>query len=87
MTLDSCVSKCDTLFKVFQINVIFEIRVKLVLKAILLGKKGSMIKAIGTSARKELEKEFTSKVNLQLRVKVKRNWTNDVNLLSKYGYN
>lgn len=56
-------------------------------KAILLGKKGSMIKAIGTSARKELEKEFTSKVNLQLRVKVKRNWTNDVNLLSKYGYN
>jgi GTP-binding protein Era len=46
-----------------------------------------MIKAIGTSARKELEKEFTSKVNLQLRVKVKRNWTNDVNLLSKYGYN
>ena len=56
-------------------------------KAILLGRKGSMIKAIGTSARKELEKEFTSKVNLQLRVKVKRNWTNDVNLLSKYGYN
>ena len=56
-------------------------------KAILLGKKGSMIKAIGTSARKELEKEFTFKVNLQLRVKVKRNWTNDVNLLSKYGYN
>jgi len=56
-------------------------------KAILLGKKGSMIKAIGTSARKELEMEFISKVNLQLRVKVKRNWTNDVNLLSKYGYN
>ena len=55
-------------------------------KAILLGKNGSMIKSIGTSSRKELEKEFDSKINLQLRVRVKKNWTNDVNLLTKYGY-
>ena len=55
-------------------------------KAILLGKNGSMIKSIGTSSRKELEKEFDFKINLQLRVRVKKNWTNDVNLLSKYGY-
>ena len=56
-------------------------------KAILLGKNGAMIKSIGMSSRKELEKEFKSKVNLQLRIKVKKNWTNDINLLSKYGYN
>ena len=55
-------------------------------KAILLGKNGAMIKSIGMSSRKELEKELKSKVNLQLRIKVKKNWTNDINLLSKYGY-
>ena len=54
-------------------------------KAILLGKSGTMIKSIGISSRKELE-EFESKVNLQLRIRVKKNWTNDINLLSKYGY-
>ena len=55
-------------------------------KAILLGKNGAMIKSIGMSSRKELEKELKSKVNLKLRIKVKKNWTNDINLLSKYGY-
>ena len=55
-------------------------------KAILLGKNGTMIKSIGISSRKELERELESKVNLQLRIRVKKNWTNDINLLSKYGY-
>ena len=55
-------------------------------KAILLGKNGIMIKSIGVSSRKELERELESKVNLQLRIRVKKNWTNDINLLSKYGY-
>ena len=44
-----------------------------------------MIKAIGTAARKELEKEFSKKVNLQLWVKANKNWTNDINKLKKFG--
>jgi len=54
-------------------------------KGIILGKQGSMIKAIGTAARKELEKEFLKKVNLQLWVKANKNWTNDINKLKKFG--
>jgi len=54
-------------------------------KGIILGKQGRMIKAIGTAARKELEKEFSKKVNLQLWVKANKNWTNDINKLKKFG--
>jgi GTP-binding protein Era len=55
-------------------------------KGIILGKQGSMIKAIGTSARKELESELRKKINLQLFVKVSKKWTNNINLMSKFGY-
>ena len=55
-------------------------------KGIILGKQGNMIKAIGTASRKELEKEFSKKVNLQLWVKANKNWTNDVNKLKKFGF-
>ena len=55
-------------------------------KGIILGKQGSMIKAIGTASRKELEKEFTKKINLQLWVKANKNWTNDINKLKKFGF-
>ena len=55
-------------------------------KGIILGKQGSMIKAIGTASRKELEKEFSKKVDLQLWVKANKNWTNDVNKLKKFGF-
>ena len=41
-------------------------------KGIILGKGGSMIKAIGTSARKDLEAEMKRKINLQLFVKVSK---------------
>lgn len=55
-------------------------------KGIILGKQGSMIKAIGSASRKELEREFSKKVNLQLWVKANKNWTNDVNKLKKFGF-
>ena len=55
-------------------------------KGIILGKQGAMIKAIGTSARKELESELRKKINLQLFVKVSKKWTNNINLMSKFGY-
>lgn len=55
-------------------------------KGIILGKGGSMIKAIGTSARKDLETEMKRKINLQLFVKVSKKWTNNLNLMNKFGY-
>ena len=55
-------------------------------KGIILGKGGSMIKAIGTSARKDLEAEMKRKINLQLFVKVSKKWTNNPNLMNKFGY-
>jgi len=48
-------------------------------RAIVIGKGGQMIKAIGTSARKELEEIFGVKVHLELFVKVQPGWTtNDI---------
>lgn len=45
-------------------------------KSILLGKKGGMIKELGTRARQELEKYLERKVHLFLHVKVAENWKN-----------
>ena len=54
-------------------------------KPILLGKGGSMIKAIGTAARAELERFFAAKVFLGLHVKVKEDWRDDQRTLSEIG--
>ena len=43
-------------------------------KGILIGKKGSMLKTIGTEARKEIEEMVQKKVFLSLQVKVEKNW-------------
>lgn len=43
-------------------------------KGILIGKKGQMLKTIGTQARLELEKMLDKKVYLELNVKVSKNW-------------
>ncbi len=54
-------------------------------KAIVLGKGGARIKAIGTAARLEMEKELERKIHLTLHVKVKENWTEDTNFLRSQG--
>lgn len=54
-------------------------------KAIILGKGGSMIKAISTSARIDIERLLGKRVNLQIFVKVKPNWRNDVKALNEFG--
>jgi GTPase len=54
-------------------------------KAILIGARGSMIRAIGTAARKELERELGSHVHLDLSVRVRRRWRNDEGLLDRLG--
>ncbi|MBW1723194.1 MAG: GTPase Era [Deltaproteobacteria bacterium] len=55
-------------------------------KAILIGKGGNMIKAIGQSARKEIERVFGVKVYLDLMVRVEKNWSKDPKALRKLGY-
>ena len=52
-------------------------------KPIVIGKGGSMIKAIGTAARHALESFFDTKVYLDLHVKVKSEWRDDERLLEE----
>lgn len=56
-------------------------------KNIFIGKKGEMIKQLGTNARLKLEKLLDKHVFLQLFVKVQPNWRNDKNTLKRLGYN
>lgn len=55
-------------------------------KAILIGDKGSMIKRIGTEARKDIEAFIRQKVFLELFVKVKPKWRENEMQLKEYGY-
>ncbi len=54
-------------------------------KAIMIGKKGSMLKKIGTRARINMEKLFGAKVFLELFVRVKKDWTASDRLLKEFG--
>lgn len=56
-------------------------------KAIILGKNGEMIKKISTMARKHIEKIVGEQINLQLFVKVKVNWRNDIKAITDFGLN
>jgi len=55
-------------------------------KGIVIGEGGKMIKRIGSTARKEIEAMSGRKVFLKLRVKVKKNWRNDINALRLFGF-
>jgi GTPase len=55
-------------------------------KGIVIGHGGSMLKRIGTMARRELEVIFGAKVFLELRVKVERDWQGDPAALTRLGY-
>lgn len=55
-------------------------------KGIIIGKQGTMLKKIGFSSRLDIEKWLGGKVNLQLFVKVKKNWRENELLLKNYGY-
>jgi GTP-binding protein Era len=54
-------------------------------KGILVGRHGAMIKAIGTAARRELERFFDARVFLDLRVKVSEAWREDERALDEIG--
>ncbi len=55
-------------------------------KAIVIGKKGSRLKSVGTRARKAMQHLFSCKVHLELWVKVKENWADDARALRSLGY-
>jgi GTP-binding protein Era len=54
-------------------------------KGILIGAHGQMIKAIGTAARRELERELAQHVHLDMSVRVRRSWRGDESLLDRLG--
>ncbi len=55
-------------------------------KGMVIGKGGSMLKKIGHDSRKEIEILLDSKVNLQLWVKVEKNWRRRKNKVKQFGY-
>lgn len=54
-------------------------------RAIVVGARGRMIKAIGSAARGELERELGGRVHLDLSVKVRPDWRRDESLLDRLG--
>lgn len=56
-------------------------------KGIIIGKGGAMLKKIGSQARREIEDLLECKANLQLWVKVKKDWRDSDFLLKNFGYN
>lgn len=55
-------------------------------KGIIIGKGGTMLKRIGTEARKDIETFFGKHVYLELFVKVEKDWRNRENKLRSFGY-
>ena len=54
-------------------------------KGILIGKKGGMLKTVGSQARPEIEMLLGSKVFLELWVKVKKDWRNSAGAIQNFG--
>jgi GTP-binding protein Era len=55
-------------------------------KGIVIGKNGRKLKGIGKSAREDIEKLLGSQINLQLWVKVEKNWRDKENKIKYFGY-
>lgn len=56
-------------------------------KGIIIGKGGTMLKKIGSTARMEIENLLDTKVNLQLWVKVRKEWRDSELFMKNFGYN
>lgn len=55
-------------------------------KAIIIGKKGAMLKKVGTYAREDMERFFDCRINLKLWVRVREDWRNHEAALRAFGY-
>lgn len=56
-------------------------------KGIIIGKGGAMLKRIGSTARREIEDLMDTQVNLQIWVKVRKEWRDSELYMKNYGYN
>lgn len=54
-------------------------------KGVLIGKRGAMLKKIGTQARREIEALLGAKIYLEMFVKVKKGWSSDSRMLKELG--
>lgn len=55
-------------------------------KGIIIGRKGAMLKRIGTGARLEMERFFNTRIYLELFVRVQKDWAQDSRMLGGFGY-
>jgi len=55
-------------------------------KRIIVGRQGSMIRDIGSVARKEIERMLGCRVYLELFVRVDKDWTSSARMLKEFGY-
>jgi len=55
-------------------------------KGIVIGKRGDMLKKIGSQARQDIERLLATRVFLELFVKVEENWSERPSKLREYGY-
>ena len=55
-------------------------------KGIIIGKQGSMLKKIGSTARYEIQRLLDCKVNLKLWVRVQKNWRDSDYMMKNFGY-
>lgn len=55
-------------------------------KGIIIGHRGSMLKRVGTEARRDMEDFFKKKVFLEVFVKVSKDWRDKSDMLRKFGY-
>lgn len=55
-------------------------------KGIIIGKQGSMLKKIGSNARRDIQRFLGGQINLQIWIKVKKDWRDSDILLKNFGY-
>lgn len=82
VTIEKMTERDDGLFDI-EANIVCERETH---KQIIIGKGGSMIKKIGSSARYDMEKMLEARVNLKLWVKVRKEWRDNELYLKNYGY-
>jgi GTP-binding protein Era len=78
------IEKFDETARRFEINALIWVE-RPGQKAIVIGKQGATLKEIGKQARLEMQKVFDHKVHLEIWVKVKESWSEDVRMLRNLG--
>ena len=79
------IEKIEETTKVTKVNAAINIE-RTSQKGILIGKKGSMLKTIGSAARQQIQKLIAGKVHLELFVKVEPKWRQSRLRLAEFGY-